>query len=318
MPASLLRSLFFVFLLSACSSSRNSTQSSTDNLLNVEAPLQPLPAADPKPQSLMELPQTQDGGFILQPGFYEAEFKTYCLQPGTPDPRQGDAYLQGRVTGYRKEIVESVLRNSTGHPDLEQKNIQLLLWSVVSGSSFNSLSYSVQRDAMKLLTPKQVFELKGGVLGLVKEVSSVTGLLNANSDIRRLFETSMASYEAYERIAVRSEPSRVVKTGVKYDQWYPQKEGYYVRYFPESYKKVKIQVYVPNNLLDSTNKLANEYVVFDPTGQQAVPAFTNAQRLGIGAPVIDILRKVIIINKNKQPALPKRLPEKTKAPETEM
>lgn len=318
MPASLLRSLFFVFLLSACSSSRHSTQSSTDNLLNEGAPLQPLLAADQKPQSLMELPQTQDGGFILQPGFYEAEFKTYCLQPGTPDPRQGDAYLQGRVTGYRKEIVESVLRNSTGHPDLEQKNIQLLLWSVVSGSSFNSLSYSVQRDAMKLLTPKQVFELKGGVLGLVKEVSSVTGLLNANSDIRRLFETSMASYEAYERIAVRSEPSRVVKTGVKYDQWYPQKEGYYVRYFPESYKKVKIQVYVPNNLLDSTNKLANEYVVFDPTGQQAVPAFTNAQRLGIGAPVIDILRKVIIINKNKQPALPKRLPEKTKAPETEM
>lgn len=318
MPASLLRSLLFVLLLSACSSSRHSTQPSTNSLLNEGAPLQPLLAADQKPQSLMELPQTQDGGFILQPGFYEAEFKTYCLQPGTPDPRQGDAYLQGRVTGYRKEIVESVLRNSTGHPDLEQKNIQLLLWSVVSGSSFNSLSYSVQRDAMKLLTPKQVFELKGGVLGLVKEVSSATGLLNANSDIRRLFETSMASYEAYERIAVRSEPSRVVKTGVKYDQWYPQKEGYYVRYFPESYKKVKIQVYVPNNLLDSTNKLANEYVVFDPTGQQAVPAFTNAQRLGIGAPVIDILRKVIIINKNKQPALPKRLPEKTKAPETEM
>ena len=318
MPASLLRSLLFVLLLSACSSSRHSTQPSTNSLLNEGAPLQPLLAADQKPQSLMELPQTQDGGFILQPGFYEAEFKTYCLQPGTPDPRQGDAYLQGRVTGYRKEIVESVLRNSTGHPDLEQKNIQLLLWSVVSGSSFNNLSYSVQRDAMELLTPKQVFELKGGVLGLVKEVSSVTGLLNANSDIRRLFETSMASYEAYERIAVRSEPSRVVKSGVKYDQWYPQKEGYYVRYFPESYKKVKIQVYVPDNLLDSTNKLNDNYIVFDPTGQQAVPAFTNAQRLGIGAPVIDILRKVIIINKNKQPALPKRLPEKTKAPETEM
>jgi hypothetical protein len=316
MPASLLKNLFIVLFLAACSSSRNSSQSSNDNMPVSEAPPQPEIASGQKPQSLMDLPQTQHGGFVLQPGFYEAEFKTYCLQPGTPDPRQGDAYLQGQVTGYRKEIVESVLRNSADHPGLDQKNIQLLLWSVVSGSSFNSLSYSVQRDAMQLLTPKQVFELKGGVLGLVTEVSSVTGLLNANSDIRSLFETSMASYEAYERIAVRSEPSRVVKKGVKYDQWYQQKEGYYVRYFPESYKKVKIQVYVPDNLLDTSNKLAHDYVVFDPTGRQAIPAFTNAQRLGIGAPVIDILRKVIIIN--KQPTLPRKVPGKTKAPETDM
>lgn len=316
MPASLLKNLFFVFLLAACSSSRNSSQTTTNNLLNTETPAQPELAADQQPQSLMELPQTQLGGFVLQPGFYEAEFKTYCLQPGTPDPREGDAYLQGPITGYRKEVVESVLRNSATHQDMDQKNIQLLLWSVVSGSNFNGLSYAVQRDAMKLLTPRQVFELKGGVLGLVKEVSSATGLLNANSDLKRLFETSMASYEAYERIAVRGEPSRVVKKGVKYDQWYQQKEGYYVRYFPESYKKVKIQVYVPDNLLDSSNKLANEYVVFEPTGQQAIPAFTNAQRLGIGAPVTDILRKVIIIN--KQPAPPRKVPEKNKAPETEM
>jgi hypothetical protein len=42
----------------------------------------------------MDLPQTQYGGFVLKPGFYEAEFKTYCLQPGTPDPHSGDAYVQ--------------------------------------------------------------------------------------------------------------------------------------------------------------------------------------------------------------------------------
>ena len=119
----------------------------------------------------MDLPQTQYGGFVLSPGFYEAEFKTYCLQPGTPDPTQGDAYLQGPVTGHRKDIIESVLLNSRERPDLEQRNVQLLLWSVVSGSNFNKLSYTVQADAMKLLTPKQVFTLKGGVAGVLKTVS---------------------------------------------------------------------------------------------------------------------------------------------------
>src|SRR5215203_6569909 len=153
MKTSLLINLFFVLAFTGCSSSRNSSQSSEANTVN-EAPSQAEMVLNQAPQSLIDLPATQFGGFVLQPGFYEAEFKTYCLQPGTPDPRQGDAYLQGPVTGYRKEIVESVLQASGHYPAMDQRNIQLLLWSVVSGSNFNSLSHSVQSDALQLLTPK--------------------------------------------------------------------------------------------------------------------------------------------------------------------
>jgi hypothetical protein len=314
MKAYLLRIMIIVVSFSACTSSRNSSQVPNNISLNSENPAQPEIAADLKPQSLMDLPQTQFGGFVLKPGFYEADFKTYCLQPGTPDPRQGDAYFQGPINGYRKEIVESILLNSRDHKDMDQRNIQLLLWSVVSGSDFNNLSYAVQSDAQKLLTPKQVFQLKGGVMGVIKEVSTSTGLVNANNDIRRLFETSVHSYEAYENIAVRREQSKVIRNGVKYDQWYKQKENYYVRYFPESYKKVKIQVYVPDGLLDGDNKLNNDYLVFDPTGQQAIPAFTNAQRLGIGTTVIDMVRAVIKVNQRPNP--PKKVPAKTDNPKT--
>ena len=261
-----------------------------------------------KPQSLMNLAQSQDGGFVLVPGFYEAEFKTYCLQPGTPDPSQGDAYLQGPVTGYRKDIIESVLLNSRRNPEVDQRNVQLLLWSVVSGSNFNKLSPAVQADAMKLLTPKQVFTLKGGVVGVIKTVSQSTRVFNAGNGIQRLFETGITSYESFERLAVLNEPSQIRRKGVKYDQWYKQEENYYVRYFPVSYKKVRIQVYVPDNLLDADGKRNGEYVVFDPTGQQAIPAFTNAQRLGIGTPVLDIVR--VIIQVNKKTSYPTKLPEK--------
>ena len=131
----------------------------------------------------MDLPQSQDGGFVLAPGFYEAEFKTYCLQPGTPDPSQGDAYLQGAVTGYRKDIIESVLVNSRNRPEVDQRNVQLLLWSIVSGSDFNKLSSAVQSDAFKLLTPKQVFTLKGGVMGVIKTVSQSSGAFNGGNGI---------------------------------------------------------------------------------------------------------------------------------------
>lgn len=309
MSASLLKSLCFVILLSSCaSSSRSGKQTVSNNTIDTDTALQPSVASGQNPQSLMDLPQTQNGGFVLAPGFYEAEFKTYCLQPGTPDPSQGDAYLQGPVTGYRKDIIESVLLNSRERPELDQKNIQLLLWSVVSGSNFNKLSQPVQADAMKLLTPKQVFTLKGGVAGVIKTVTKSSKVFNAESGMQRLFETGITSYESFERLAVLNEPSQIRRTGVKYDQWYKQKENYYVRYFPASYKKVKIQVYVPDSVMNAEGKLDGEYVVFDPTGQQAIPAFTNAQRLGIGAPVLDIIRVIIEVNKRSEP--PKKLPGK--------
>jgi hypothetical protein len=315
MNLSLLRSLFFISVLIACSSPRRSTASIQDTTSNATE-VQPQIDSSHAPQSLMDLPQTQFGGFVLKPGFYEAEFKTYCLQPGTPDPHSGDAYIQGPITGYRKDIIESVLINSRDQKNIEQRNIQLLLWSIVSGSNFNNLSYSVQNDAAKLLTPKQIFQLKGGVVGVIKQASYTTGILNSNSDIKRLFETGINSYEAYERIAVRREQSQITKQGVKYNQWYRQKENYYVRFIPESYKKVRIQVYVPNDLLDAENKLDGEYLVFDPTGQQGIPTFTNAQRLGIGSPVFDIVRAVIKINKPLPP--PKKVPQKKTNPKVEM
>ena len=54
---------------------------------------------DKTPVSLMELPRTKEGAFVLSPGFYEADFKTYCLQPGTPGPSANDAYLQAPLQG---------------------------------------------------------------------------------------------------------------------------------------------------------------------------------------------------------------------------
>ena len=286
----LLKGLIFSVLLSACATS--SQHKSVPNTFFDNSSDQPIIASDAKPSNLMDLPQSLDGGFVLSPGFYETEFKTYCLQPGTPDPRPGDGYYQGPVTGNRKEIVETILLNSQHRNEIDQKNVQLLLWSVVSNSDFNKLSYSVQADAKKLLTPKQIFELKGGVMGMIKTVSSSTGIFSANKDMQKLFEMGTASYTAYERLAVLNEASQIQKTGVSADHWYKQ-ENYYVRYYPINYKKVRIQVYVPDSVSN---------VVFDPTGAQAIPSFTNSQRLGIGGPIQDMVR--IIVQVNKQPRNP--------------
>jgi hypothetical protein len=312
MTTTLLKGLCVVLFFSACSASRNNRDERIDHTTLIPGSRQPDLIPGQQPHPLSDLARTQDGGYILAPGFYEAEFKTYCLQPGTPDPREGDAYLQGPVTGRRKEIIESVLLNSRKNPDIPQRNVQLLLWSAVSGADFNKLPSRVQADARKLLTPKQVFQLNGGVAGLIKSVSYSSGILNAQKDIKTLFELGNSSYETFERLAVLAQPSQVKRRGVQADQWYEQEEKYYIRYFPVSYQKVRIQVYVPGGLLDDDGKRDGEYLVFDPTGRQAIPAFTNAQRLGVGAPIGDIVK--VIIQVTKQPGT-RTTPQKKKVPE---
>jgi hypothetical protein len=322
MPLILRINLWVLILLAACSPAAQTTQQPVaaaaelaDTMHNFEF------LANQKPQSLLDLPESQDGDIILGNGFYEADFKSYCLQPGTPDPSSRDAYMMGPLSGNRRDIVETILRNSLKKPHLEQKNIQLLLWSVVSRSNFNSLSFPVQSTAAQLLTPKQVFELRGGVMGVVKTVAAVMPDSGPFHEMNQLFDLGASSYEVYERVAVLREPSVIRRPDYKRDQWYKQEGGYFVRYFPTSYQKVKIQVYVPGGTVDSTGKRAGSYLLFDPVNMMAIPANSNAQRLGIGAPMVDIFRKIIEIEKdagrNRKPVeVPKPKQENPKNPKT--
>jgi hypothetical protein len=296
----LLSCLVLITAITACVSS---SKNSTSNTIPTKAPVEDridTALAGLQPLSILDLPQSQDGEIILAEGFYEGDFRSYCLQPGTPDPSDRDAYTQVPLSGYRKDIVETILRNSLERQDLSQRNIQLLLWSVVSGSDYNKLSPSVKSTSRQLLSSKQIFALQGGVVGVMKTIAASlpeTGLSPTLNSMKDLFELGNSSYEAYEQIAVLRQPSVIRNPDYKKDQWYKQDGGYYVRYFPNGYQQTKIQVYVPMGTLDHDGKRSGNYVLFDPVKMMAAPANSNAQRLGIGAPVAKVIRKVIEINK---------------------
>src|SRR5688572_409835 len=59
--------------------------------------------------SLIDQPRTEDGSFVLTSGLYETDFKTYCLQPGTPGPSSRDVYFQADLKGSRKDIIQTIL-----------------------------------------------------------------------------------------------------------------------------------------------------------------------------------------------------------------
>ena len=294
--------LVFVVFLSACAAVTKQEPVTRSIANNPSEPVivSELPITDSTALSLVEQPRFEDGSFALTPGFYEAEFKSYCLEPGTPDPSRNDAYFLSAAGGGRKEYVETILRNSYDAPNIDQKHIQLLLWAVVSKKEFSKLPGDVQSTGRQLLNSKQIFELNGGMMGMVKTVATMIPSSGGN-DIRKLFDLGTQSYEAYERIAVLREPSKISRPQFKLTQWYQHPDGYYLRYYPESYKKTRIQVYVPENAQPVPDSSAN-FIVFDPASMVIAPANSNAQKLGIGAPVIEVVKSVIkIIGNDKRP-----------------
>ncbi len=325
----LLRCLFFVVILSSCASTAHHKSAGTDKRISIGTMpsvtssfsdvdttliMQPDLPAGTSPVSLMEQPRTEDGAFVLAPGWYEADFKTYCLQPGTPGPSAKDVYFQAPLEGARKDLIQTILLNSRKESQLEQKNVQLLLWAVVSHSDFHKLAPDVQYTAMQLLSPKQVFQLQGGVLGVVKTVARMVPASNSQNDIRQLFDLSVRSYEVFERLAVVNTPAQIWRTDLRQDQWFRQQEGYYVRYLPHNYKQTRIQVYVPDSVVASAAYEPDSYIVFDPTSWVVVAANSNAQRLGIGGPVLDIVRSVIrTVKSGKERPRPKE-PNNSKVP----
>ena len=143
-------------------------------------------------------------------------------------------------------------------------------------------------------------------MGVVKTVARIVPSTGSQNDIGKLFDLSVRSYEAFERLAVINTPSQILRTDIKQDHWYQHKEGYYVRYIPNNYKQTRIQVYVPDSLADSAAQEPGDYIVFDPASWVVIPANSNAQRLGIGGPVLDIVRSVIrTIGSGKESPRPK-------------
>ncbi|MEH3112506.1 hypothetical protein [Pedobacter terrae] len=236
-----------------------------------------------KAQPLYLLPKNPEGGFVLCEGLYEMTNKSYCLKAGTFAPSKGDGYMFAPVLGQKEEIVVAILKSAEKHPEVDQHDIQALLWTIIARTKFADFSGQVKIAAVKLLTPKQITQLEGGALGVLpfdvmekakdQLPEGVKAVFEAENNIRQLVASGNYTYadmEKYAIIAGMAPPRSDVPSGI----WTKHPDGYYVRYFPSGYSVTKVQVYVPRELLANGNRL-----VYDAAGDIACPANTGSQRL---------------------------------------
>ncbi len=233
---------------------------------------------------LQTLQRTPNGGFVLQPGYYEMHTQSYCLHAGTHGPGGGDGYIYAPVKGPAEEAVMTILRNSVNHPEIEQRSIQTLIWAILARAKFEDLSAEHKAVAARLLTPRQLVSLNrsaldvltgpalGRLIGGVPE--PLRQIAQAEAQLRQMLTTPGASFADMERVAVLAgmAPMGPGSQSVPSGRWSLHPDGYSIRYIPQGYSHTLVQIWVPQG----SPAVGKEY---DPATHVAVPGNTSRQRL---------------------------------------
>jgi hypothetical protein len=234
--------------------------------------------------SLMTLQRTPNGGFVLQPGSYLLQTQSYCLKAGTHGPGEGDGYLYAPPKGPAEDAVMSIVRNSVQHPEMDQHNIQALLWAIIARAKFEDLAPNLKDTASRLLTPKQLASLNRSALDVLQGNALTDALggvpeplrqiAQAEAQLRQMLTTPGASFAEMERVAVLSgnAPLSPGSQNVPSGRWSVHPDGYYVRYIPSGYSSTRVEIWVPQG----SPAVGKE---FDPATHIAVPGNTARQRL---------------------------------------
>ncbi|HUX78128.1 MAG TPA: hypothetical protein VMW10_00035, partial [Alphaproteobacteria bacterium] len=196
-------------------------------------------------------------------------------------------YLYAPLKGPQADIVSNLLKKSYLHPEIPQKDIQILLWAIISRTKIKKMSPEKRYTAVKLLTPKEIYRINGGALGLIPRKflnkafenlpSSVRRVMEAEARLRTMLTKTQASYEELERIAVlhgeppHEEGDREVPLG----RWSFHPDGYFIRYFPRGYRRMLIELYYPEPVQIKRDKLGRIIFIADQKGNRLETVYND-------------------------------------------
>lgn len=197
----------------------------------------------------------------LEEGLYKFRFNTFCLHAGTYAPTEGAGYLVAPLKGAKAGLIKSILGRYPEHPEIDQKDVQMLLWGIEAGQKFSNYDAAFQFRVTPLLKPEDIALMEVDIkeIGydlLPDEAKEVLGLYR---DLRGKLSDVNSTYEDIERLAVKTgiapigKGSKNIGAGV----WTSIGDGVYMRCFPEGYKKSEVEIYIPDDIKTEKNAAGN-------------------------------------------------------------
>ena len=232
-------------------------------------------------QSMRRLDRRTDGSLIYRAGRWRMDVRSYCLNAAMYGPGTGDGYLYAPLRGPCAGQLQNILRNSALHPEIPQRDVQCLLWGILSSTNISDMSSDLQRAARALLSDDDINFLNGSALGLVpnEHWDQVFGSLNVSPSVRRVLEAHAGirtqlsggsyTYNQIESIAMLSgeAPREDELRNVPEGRWSCHPGGYFIRYFPHGYSRMTKEVSVPYTMTVQIDDLGRVTSISDVTGR---------------------------------------------------
>jgi hypothetical protein len=188
----------------------------------------------------------------LAPGYYRLTVQSYCLKAGTHAPTMGNGHLFAPIKGKRDDLVVNILTRSVDHPEIQQHDIQLLLWSIIYGAKFTDLEPGLQMRVKPLMTDAEIADLSIGIKDIPTDIlpGGIKETAEFYKSLRQRLTDPASSYEDIERMAVLpgDPPSDLLKRQVNPGNWAYIGDGFYMRIMPEGYQKSVLEIYRPGSV----------------------------------------------------------------------
>ena len=202
--------------------------------------------------------------FELVPGYYKFRVQSYCLKAGTHGPTKGSGYLLSPLKGKRSDLVYNIVKRSVNHPEIEQHDIQVLLWGIIYNTKFTDYPLEYQNKMRPLLTTTDMadlsLDLKNVPLDLMPE--DIKNTARYYQDLRTKLTNPNLAYSELENATMLNgvlpeDPfSKFVSKGL----WAYIGNGFYARALPEAYPTTVLEIYRPafiNVVKDAKGRIAS-------------------------------------------------------------
>jgi len=206
------------------------------------------------PTALEESTRTKDGIWKLTPGHYTVDLETFCGKGYTYGPTKGMGYVIGPWKGSRTKFLQDLLRRYSLNKNVNQRDMQLLLWAVLARVKPQDMTGAAQRALVELMGKDGAKMMADGALdyftGKVaddlfsKASKELRPVLEYENKMRGLYKDANATYDQFERLAMLEAPEDL-RSEVMRGVWNLHPKGYLVRYFPAGYSRTKVEIIVP-------------------------------------------------------------------------
>ncbi len=224
----------------------------------------------------------------LKPGYYRIDVESYCVKAGTDGPTKGSGYLIGPLLGKNADIVSNIVEKSVRYPNIEQHDIQTLLWAIEAGTKYNELPDELKIRVNPLLSAEDIIRLNVDISDALNLLPpDLVSLGNFYKSMRDKIKNPATSFEELERIAVPNIGISVdFRENIDKCKWSYIGDGYYIRALPTAYYKTTLDILIlpkVNVTYDSKNRitklvsdeLTTEITYDDETGRDILSTDGN-------------------------------------------